>query len=198
MCAHAVPDSKKMRLKPTFHRIWKSKYVLYRFAPFVLFILQWEFFFSCCHYYWFFPSSVFFFHNSRRVFLLFIQFIIIYLYDLYDDIAFGFRDVSNVHFFSEYLFVAPSPQSYLACGCVWNVFSHCNWNIEYLQHIEIVSDTYLESVFVVCFSSSSPHWLTVPYTFDGWQNEENIIFLFVYFTLSKFISLFKRLALKII
>lgn len=37
------------------------------------------------------PISFFFcFHNSRRVFLLFIQFIIIYLYDLYDDIAFGF------------------------------------------------------------------------------------------------------------
>lgn len=42
---HTVPDSKKMRLKPTFRRIWKSKYVLFRFAPFVLYILQWDVFF---------------------------------------------------------------------------------------------------------------------------------------------------------
>lgn len=86
-------DGKKMRLKQSFHRIWKSKYVLYRFAVCFIHLAsifsssssRFFFFCCCCHC------------LSRNVFL-FIQFIIIYLYDLYDDIAVGFRNVSNVHF----------------------------------------------------------------------------------------------------
>lgn len=47
----AVPDSKKMRLKPTFRRIWKSKYVFYRFALCLFYSFFNERFFFLFYYY---------------------------------------------------------------------------------------------------------------------------------------------------
>lgn len=125
-------------------------------------------------------------NNSRRVFLLFIQFIIIYLYDLYDDIAFGFRKTWAMCIFLH----TPLRAVALSCNHIlhaamykrfltllqlehWIFAAH--WNC--FRHVfECICWHFFSSLLLFGL------WHTVSYTLDGWQNEENIIFLFVYCT----------------